>query len=142
MVVESERVQVADRVGIEPEQCQLARVAGAPARIGVGCRYQLPDRAGSVPGDRRRAELGRGRAGGRGLPVGARCLCRGAHADRQVRAVAAAEWLDDDRRAELGQGRRGLVRRPRDDSGRDRDAGPGQQLLGQLLVSGNIDSDG
>ncbi len=34
----------------------------APRRGSVlACRYQLPDRAGSVPGDRRRAQLGRGR---------------------------------------------------------------------------------
>ena len=124
MVVQAERVQVADRVRVQLDLGQLARVSVAATRVGVGDGDQLADRALAVAGHRGRPQLRGGRqlavddqhpvvgawqerldqdgAAGRGrLGVGRGRLAARAHADGDVGALVAAEWLDHDRAADL-----------------------------------------
>ena len=167
MVVQSERVQVAERVGIEPDLGQLARVTGAPARI--GCWPPLP----AAPIVRAPSPV---TAAGRSCAAAATLAV-----DDQDPVVRAGHELP--RRARRRRRRRPSRRRPlpvprcaRRSSGcapwlppsgltttgapssasaaaassADHATTPaatgmpgrGQQLLGQLLVSGDVDSDG
>jgi hypothetical protein len=56
--------------------------------------------------------------------------------------VVTGHRLDHDGRAEAGEGIHGLLGGVHHDSLGHRDAGRGEQLLGDFLVAGDVDADG
>src|SRR5258707_1303622 len=108
--------------------------------------WSMPRRGGAMSGSRTSTPpppaappavpVLRGRLG-----IGRGCLGRGGDADDHADAVAAVARLDDHGPAELLEACDGLPGAPGHDSLGYRDAGVGQQPLGQHLVGGDVHPD-
>jgi hypothetical protein len=162
--IEPLRRQVCRRVGVQPDLRQLAGVAIAAPRVGVHPPRQLADVAAAVTGHRSGPQLGschhpavhdeypvvgpghellhddRAALAG-GLRVGVGRAVGGGDAHDHVRAVIACARLDHHRAAEGGNGRGRFLRTPGDQPPGHRDAGVGQQPLGEHLVGGDVHAD-